>query len=202
MPHPPGRAFPCSWWLGRARAECRADDLRERLIPSAVGREADALGYPSSFPCGDFRPILVRNLRGMERSRRLLCQTHLLTCRAFTGATGLEPATSGVTGPSWRLRAEREWAGIPEVSSLLAVGLAGIAGCGRGRPAAFCGISAGCNVASVANRRNEGDPDLLVPREWARQRSSESTLVQASGRCLLASPHPPNIRARAPGERR
>ena len=25
----------------------------------------------------------------------------------FTGATGLEPATSGVTGRSWRFRAER-----------------------------------------------------------------------------------------------
>ena len=29
-----------------------------------------------------------------------------------TGATGLEPATSGVTGRSWCLRAERELAGI------------------------------------------------------------------------------------------
>src|SRR5439155_4821545 len=53
---------------------------------------------PPPAPCGDFRPILVRELRGMERSRRSLCQTHLLICRAFTGATGLEPATSGVTG--------------------------------------------------------------------------------------------------------
>jgi hypothetical protein len=37
------------------------------------------------------------------------------TCRftgTFTGATGLEPATSGVTGRSWRLRAERGSAGI------------------------------------------------------------------------------------------
>jgi hypothetical protein len=34
-------------------------------------------------------------------------------CRTFTGATGLEPATSGVTGRSWRFRAERESAGIP-----------------------------------------------------------------------------------------
>ena len=30
-----------------------------------------------------------------------------------TGATGLEPATSGVTGRSWRLRADRGSAGIP-----------------------------------------------------------------------------------------
>jgi hypothetical protein len=37
-------------------------------------------------------------------------------CRDFTGATGLEPATSGVTGRSWRFRAERGLAGIPAVS--------------------------------------------------------------------------------------
>ncbi len=34
----------------------------------------------------------------MKRSRRSLCQIHILICRTFTGATGLEPATSGVTG--------------------------------------------------------------------------------------------------------
>jgi hypothetical protein len=66
--------------------------------------------------CGDFRPILGRDLRGVERSRRSLCQTHLLICRSFTGATGLEPTTSGVTGRSWRLRAERGLAGICGVS--------------------------------------------------------------------------------------
>ena len=49
-------------------------------------------------PCGDFGLIPVRDLRGMKRSRRSLCQIHMLICRSFTGATGLEPATSGVTG--------------------------------------------------------------------------------------------------------
>jgi hypothetical protein len=33
-----------------------------------------------------------------------------------TGATGLEPATSGVTGRSWCFRAERDWAGISGMS--------------------------------------------------------------------------------------
>ena len=51
-----------------------------------------------SGPCGDSRLILARDLRRMRRSRRSLCQIHLLICRSFTGATGLEPATSGVTG--------------------------------------------------------------------------------------------------------
>ncbi len=64
-------------------------------------------------PCGDFRPIPARDLRGMPRSRRSLCQIHMLICRSFTGATGLEPATSGVTGRSWCFRAERGYAGIP-----------------------------------------------------------------------------------------
>jgi hypothetical protein len=48
-------------------------------------------------PRGDFGLVLVRDLRGMKRSRRSLCQIHLFICRTFTGATGLEPATSGVT---------------------------------------------------------------------------------------------------------
>src|SRR6266508_1092272 len=44
----------------------------------------------------------------------------MLFCRAngVTGATGLEPATSGVTGRSWRFRAEREAAGIPGNSGI------------------------------------------------------------------------------------
>ena len=36
-----------------------------------------------------------------------------------TGATGLEPATPGMTGRSWRLRAERAYAGICRVSRVL-----------------------------------------------------------------------------------
>jgi hypothetical protein len=52
-----------------------------------------------------FRPIPVRDVRGMERNRRSFTRT--LTpkeadCREFTGATGLEPATSGVTGLFYR----------------------------------------------------------------------------------------------------
>ena len=75
---------------------------------SAIGRDTTSGCRGRSFlsgdlrlgpaPCGDFRPILARDLRGMKRSRRSLCQIHLLICRSFTGATGLEPATSGVTG--------------------------------------------------------------------------------------------------------
>ena len=43
----------------------------------------------------------------------------MLICRDFTGATGLEPATSGVTGRSWSFRGEREWAGICGLSRTL-----------------------------------------------------------------------------------
>ena len=55
--------------------------------------------HPAS--CGDCRPILVRDLRGMSRGRRSIAPklaTKEPICRYFTGATGLEPATSGVTG--------------------------------------------------------------------------------------------------------
>jgi hypothetical protein len=71
--------------------------------------------------------------------------------------------------------------GFPTSAGLLAVGLAGIAGCGRGRPAAFCGISAGCTLPQLRTGATKATPDLLVPREWARQRLSESTLVQPTG---------------------
>jgi hypothetical protein len=45
-------------------------------------------------------------------------QQNTSLCRANeeTGATGLEPATSGVTGRSWCFRVERGSAGIPTVS--------------------------------------------------------------------------------------
>src|SRR5436190_15094014 len=79
--------WPTSGHLGRSSL---SGD--KRLLPAA---------------CGDFRLILARDLRGMKRSRRSLCQIHLLICRTLTGATGLEPATSGVTGRSSRFRAER-----------------------------------------------------------------------------------------------
>jgi hypothetical protein len=58
-----------------------------------------------------------------------------------TGATGLEPATSGVTGRSWRLRPERGWAGISgHEQDFSRVGLRGLPGaCGRfrRRPAGY-----------------------------------------------------------------
>src|SRR5919204_4127383 len=34
-------------------------------------------------PCGDFRLILARDLRGMKRSRRSLGQIHVLICRTL-----------------------------------------------------------------------------------------------------------------------
>ena len=63
-----------------------------------IGRSSFSGEYRlRSAPCGDFRLIPVRDLRGTQRSRRSLRQRHNLICRSFTGATGLEPATSGVT---------------------------------------------------------------------------------------------------------
>ena len=49
-------------------------------------------------------------------------------CRVFlAGATGLEPATSGVTGRSWRFRAER---GFPAKAGLSTLAWRGFAGAG------------------------------------------------------------------------
>jgi hypothetical protein len=50
--------------------------------------------------CGDFRPTRVRDLGGMDCGLRASmdnANAHLQALRE-TGATGLEPATSGVTG--------------------------------------------------------------------------------------------------------
>ena len=55
----------------------------------------------------------------METHRRSLAPkwaTNTAICSESTGATGLEPATSGVTGRSWSLRARRELAGISAMS--------------------------------------------------------------------------------------
>jgi hypothetical protein len=49
-------------------------------------------------PCRDFRPILLRDLRDEEKPAVVMSNTYRVICRTFTGATGLEPATSGVTG--------------------------------------------------------------------------------------------------------
>ena len=84
-----------------ARSACkRASCAAERWKTSGrFGRSSFSGDYRlRPAPCGDFRLILVRDLRGMKRSRRSLCQIHMLICKSFTGATGLEPATSGVTG--------------------------------------------------------------------------------------------------------
>ena len=49
----------------------------------------------------------------------------------FTGATGLEPATSGVTGRSWRLRAKARIGGdLRREQSLTTLALRGFAGMG------------------------------------------------------------------------
>ena len=57
--------------------------------------------------CGSWRVWAATSGAGYARdemSRRSICQIHMTICRAFTGATGLEPANSGVIegGPARR----------------------------------------------------------------------------------------------------
>ena len=82
------------------RSACKSASSMFALRTSGwFGRSSFSGDYrPRPAPCGDFRLILVRDLRGVKRSPRSLCQIHTLICRHFTGATALEPATSGVTG--------------------------------------------------------------------------------------------------------
>ena len=147
---------------GRACCQERTKPLQTSTSPCPSRRPpASSVGSPA---CGDYRRCTAscRNLRrfacgicagwreagGRLRQAR---QQNMLIYRYFTGATGLEPATSGVTGRSWRFRAERGQAGIPGHSRDFRPDVAGIGGCRRELPGASCGISAGCGVAQSAN---------------------------------------------------
>jgi hypothetical protein len=86
--------------------------------------------------------VTGRKAGGRLRQNR---QQKMPICRMFsTGATGLEPATSGVTGRSWRFRPEWGLAGVPARAGLFDRAVAGIAGYGRGFPATSRGMPAGC----------------------------------------------------------
>jgi hypothetical protein len=93
-----------------------------------------------------FEPACARSCVSHVRSRCLTKQRTMLFCRAFTGATGLEPATSGVTGRDGATGHSRLRPGISSYSRHFA---SERTGCDRLRPAAtrhsLCG---GC-VAGV-----------------------------------------------------
>jgi hypothetical protein len=109
--------------------------------------------------------IPVRDLRRIKTSRQSFAPnsaTEHPICRNFTGATGLEPAASGMTGRSWRLRAERGSAGIPQDEQGFPTpalrGLAGTGGSFR-RPPAGCARDA--SVAATANGGMRGGSCFL-----------------------------------------
>jgi hypothetical protein len=77
---------PPAWWAGHPLA----------WIPGYARLPAGIRGrFACGIPAGCAKS---RRSRGVKRCR---------FAGIFTGATGLEPATSGVTGRSWRFRAER-----------------------------------------------------------------------------------------------
>jgi hypothetical protein len=98
--------------LGRVRAlRCIRDDS------GRFGRSSTLRGFLAGT---DFRPARARYFAcgicagcgkagGRQRRRR---QQNNAFCRSFTGAAGLEPATSGVTDRSWWFRDGRDFAGI------------------------------------------------------------------------------------------
>ena len=82
---------------------------------------------------------------GLSRPIR---QQKMLICRMFsTEATGLEPATSGVTGRAWRFRAERPYAGMSGMSRGFPTRRCGDCRTRRG----LAGSSEGCAVATKGN---------------------------------------------------
>jgi hypothetical protein len=139
--------------------------MGKRCLPNAVllcsvvrrppvgsaGRPTCGASRRSPLLSGIPRVSLVRDERGMERKQAVYCAKNISICRTSAGATGLEPATSGVTGRSWCFRPERGSAGIPGASKLSNPDAAGICGCRRELPAASCGMSAVCEVVQVGN---------------------------------------------------
>jgi hypothetical protein len=117
---------------------------RQRLRPfcplSGSPGEIRAGGWPRVPACRGEKTCkqalfyLLRDQRGTRRKPAVDCAnqaTKMPLCRMFsTGATGLEPATSGVTGRSWRFRAQRRWLGIVPGAGLSDVVLRGLAGFG------------------------------------------------------------------------
>jgi hypothetical protein len=88
---------------------------------SELTRNRLEIEYPDPR-IGPFCSLSGLGTKGCVWSAQIWCQIRqhiMLICRDFTGATGLEPATSGVTGRSWRFRAERGYAGICGVSRAL-----------------------------------------------------------------------------------
>jgi hypothetical protein len=79
---------------GGREAARRLDQQQNMLISSTLPDWDLALGSARDGSVG-------------RRSFAPCWKQEMPICRSFTGATGLEPATSGVTGRSWRFRAER-----------------------------------------------------------------------------------------------
>ncbi len=93
-------------------------------------------------------PLRAHSRDGRKAGGRLCLswQQNMRVCRSFTGATGLEPATSGVTGRSRRCGAERGYAGFVRKGQTFFACCAGLPGHLRVLPAPSGGMSAGCVV--------------------------------------------------------
>jgi hypothetical protein len=113
---------PCGMPAGGVVCECETPATRRSWIcdqPTSglVGRPSSCGDYRlQPAPGGDSRPVLVRDLCGMREKPAVERRQKIAICSYFYGATGLEPATSGVTGRSWRFRLERGLAGIRGLS--------------------------------------------------------------------------------------
>jgi hypothetical protein len=95
--------------FGRSLGEAD-DDRHGRRAPRQSTRRAARRGRPSRTTSGRCRAACA-NAPLAERADREAPRPLEALVATFTGATGLEPATSGVTGRSWRFRFERGQAG-------------------------------------------------------------------------------------------
>jgi hypothetical protein len=107
-------------------------------------------GFPARR--GSLRRFQADSGAGSARDEKkpavVMSNTHPI-CRAFTGATGLEPATSGVTAGLGASGLGRSGRGLPARAGLFAGWLAGIAGRSRELSATSRGMSAGWSVVST-----------------------------------------------------
>ena len=105
-------ADPCSsviqtkWGIQAGLQLRRKEPLEIGVFSGPLHKDARRAGRSSPLrefaaPVGSDRLLTARDERGMETAGgrfSLLAPKKIPDCREFTGATGLEPATSGVTG--------------------------------------------------------------------------------------------------------
>jgi hypothetical protein len=162
---PLARARPRKHLRSELVPAARHSDLRRQ--PGSGARSAVVAGTKRAAPAV-CRPIAARPATSTTREKKKTRYSRGLSER---GATGLEPATSGVTGRSWCLRAGRNGRGgnargLPARAGLFDRRLAGIGGCQRELPATS--VRDPCRMRRCLRLRQRRGSRRLLPSACLR----------------------------------